>query len=59
MNELEGCEVNSLVGEGVLYFDSGKIYREGEEVTFSKQELNEIYDEYVEQEVGGDLEDLL
>ena len=47
---LNGCEVNSLEFEGVVGISNGKVFRDGEQLQLTDDEVQTLWDEYVEGE---------
>jgi hypothetical protein len=47
---LNGCEVNSLEFEGVVGISNGKFFRDGEQLKLTDDEVQALWDEYIEGE---------
>lgn len=47
---LNGCEVNSLEFEGVVGINNGNVFRDGEKLELTNDEVKTLWDEYVEGE---------
>ena len=47
---LNGCEVNSLEFEGVVVIRNGNVFRDGEKLELTDDEVKTLWDEYVEGE---------
>jgi hypothetical protein len=47
---LNGCEVNSLEFEGVVGINNGNVYRDGEKLKLTDEDIQTLWDEYVEGE---------
>jgi hypothetical protein len=47
---LNGCEVNSLEFEGVVGINNGNVFRDGEKLELTDDEVKTLWDEYVEGE---------
>ena len=47
---LNGCEVNSLEFEGVVGISNGKFFRDGEQLKLTDDEVQTLWDEYIEGE---------
>lgn len=47
---LNGCEVNSLEFEGVVGINKGVVYRDGEKLELTDDEVQILWEEYVEGE---------
>ena len=47
---LNGCEVNSLEFEGVVGIKNGVAYRDGEILKLSDEDVNTLWQEYIEEE---------
>ena len=47
---LNGCEVNSLEFEGVVGINNGVVYRDGEILELTDEEVQILWEEYVEGE---------
>jgi hypothetical protein len=47
---LNGCEVNSLEFEGVVGINNGNVFRDGETLELTDDEVKTLRDEYVEGE---------
>lgn len=50
VRSLDGCEVNSLSQEGVIYVSNGCFYRDGEQLFLKKSHIVTLYREYIENE---------
>jgi hypothetical protein len=47
---LNGCEVNSLEFEGVVGINNGNVFRDGEKLELTDDEVKTLWDEYIEGE---------
>lgn len=47
---LNGCEVNSLEFEGVVGVRNGNVYRDGEKLELTDEDVETLWEEYVEGE---------
>lgn len=47
---LNGCEVNSLEFEGVVGINNGKVFRDGETLELTDEDVQTLWDEYIEGE---------
>jgi hypothetical protein len=47
---LNGCELNSLEFEGVVGINNGNVFRDGEKLELTDDEVKTLWDEYVEGE---------
>jgi hypothetical protein len=50
LETLNGCEVNSLEFEGVVGISNGNVYRDGEKLKLTDEDIQTLWDEYVEGE---------
>lgn len=47
---LNGCEVNSLEFEGVVGINNGNVFRDGEKLELTDEDVQTLWEEYVEGE---------
>jgi len=49
---LDGCEVQSLSQEGVVYCLKGVLYQDGDVLDLTEKEIKKLWREYVKQELA-------